>query len=352
MTVRRALWFGIILILSMTGLSCSDTASGSRSNAPSGVLQFQGAGATFPAPLYRVWVEEYRKRHPDILPIYLAIGSGEGTKQFMAGMVDFGASDAAMRDEEISAVPQGVQLVPVTAGSIVLAYNLEGLGGDLKLSRETYADIFLGNIKTWDDPRIRATNPGLRLPNTSIALVVRQDSSGTTYAFTNHLSAVSDRWRDRGPGVGRAVDWPGGAMVAPGNEGVAGRIKQNPGTLGYVEYGMAQRAGLQMAWLENKAGQFVQPYGGSGLATLLNVRMPDNLRVFFPDPDGQDSYPIVTYSWLLLYKKYADPHKAAALKQYVKWCLTEGQAFNETLGYVRLAPHVVARALAAVESIQ
>jgi phosphate transport system substrate-binding protein len=287
-----------------------------------------------------------------VLLSYDAVGSGEGTKQFMAGTVDFGASDAAMRDGEMAAVTRGVQLVPVVAGSIVLAYNVPGLDGDLKLKRDVYVDIFLNNITRWNDPRIRAANPDLNLPDDDIAIVVRQDSSGTTFAFTNHLSAISDAWRDRGPGVGKVIDWPGNAMVAPGNEGVAGRIKISEGSIGYVEYGMAQRTGLAMAWLENKAGEFIQPHGGSGLATLLNTDMPDNLRVFFPDPDGEDSYPIVTYSWLLLYKQYNDPQKAAALRRYVKWALTEGQAFNESLGYVRLAPHVVARAVQAVESIQ
>ena len=195
-------------------------------------------------------------------------------------------------------------------------------------------------------------NPGLRLPSDNIALVVRQDSSGTTYAFTNHLSAISDEWRDRGPGVGTLIDWPGNAMVAPGNEGVAGRIKISKGAIGYVEYGMASALDCRWPGWRTRPGSSSQPHGGSGLATLLNVPMPENLRVFFPDPDGQDSYPIVTYSWLLLYKQYDDRAKAAALKQYVKWCLTEGQAFNETLGYVRLAPQVIARTMAAVDSIR
>ena len=220
-----------------------------------GTLQLHGAGATFPAPLYKKWLEEYQKRHPDVQLSYDAIGSGEGTKRFMAGTVDFGASDAAMSDEEMAAVTRGVRLLPTVAGSIVLAYNLDGLGGDLKLTRDVYVDIFLGKIKVWDDPRIKAANARLRLPHDNIALVVRQDSSGTTYAFTNHLSAVSGQWRDHGPGVGRVIAWPGNSMVAPGNEGVAGRIKHSKGAIGYVEYGMAQRAGLTMAWLENKAGQ-------------------------------------------------------------------------------------------------
>ena len=280
MTARHGALLFVILAVCCSGLACSDTNPKQR--AAAGTLQLHGAGATFPAPLYKKWLEEYHRRHPEVQLSYDAVGSGEGTRRFMAGTVDFGASDAAMRDDQMAAVARGVQLLPTVAGSIVLAYNLEGLEGDLKLTRDVYVDIFLGKIKTWDDSRLKATNPGLRLPNDNIALVVRQDSSGTTYAFTNHLSAISDTWRDRGPGVGSVIDWPGNAMVAPGNEGVAGRIKMSQGAIGYVEYGIAQRAGLSMAWLENKAGQFVQPHGGSGLATLLNVDDAGESAGLFP----------------------------------------------------------------------
>jgi phosphate transport system substrate-binding protein len=283
---------------------------------------------------------------------YDAVGSGDGVKEFIAGRVDFGASDAAMSDAQIAEVARGVQLLPAVAGSIVLAYNLEGLRGDLKLTREVYVDIFLGKITRWDDVRIRRINPELNLPKSDIALVVRQDGSGTTYAFTNHLSAISDEWRDRGPGIGALIDWPGNAMAARGNEGVAGRITISQGSIGYVEFGTARRAWLPMAWLENKAGQLIEPHGGSGLATLLNTPLPENLRVFFPDPEGQDSYPIVTYSWLLVYKQYDDAQKLAALKHYVRWCLTTGQEFNEALGFVRLPPQIIARSLEALDSLR
>ena len=350
MRVREIALVWLAVLLASLGLGC--TSNEAKSGLATGTVQLTGAGATFPAPLYEKWFKVYQKQNPNVQVSYDAIGSGDGIKQFVAGSVDFGASDAAMKDEEIAKVERGVQLVPVVAGSIVLAYHLDGLGGELKLPRDVYVDIFLSVITTWDDPRIQAANPGLKLPRETIALAVRQDSSGTTYAFTNHLSAISETWRDRGPGVGTVIDWPGHAMVARGNEGVAGRIQQSANAIGYVEYGTAQRAGLKMAWLENQAGQFIQPHGGSGLATLLNVDMPDNLRVFFPDPAGADSYPIVTYSWLLLNKSYADAKKAVALKTYVKWCLTEGQAYNESLGYVRLSPKVVALAIQAVEAIQ
>jgi phosphate transport system substrate-binding protein len=352
MSARRFALLVFAVIVAVCGVDGMSYA-GSPVKGPSpGAIQVHGAGATFPAPLYKKWLEEYQKRRPDIALSYDAIGSGEGTKQFMAGIVDFGASDAAMSDAQIAEVRRGVQLVPMVAGSIVLAYNLEGLGGDLKLTRDVYVDIFLGKIKTWDDLRIKRINPDLHLPKIDIALVVRQDGSGTTYAFTNHLSAISDEWRDRGPGVGTLIDWPGNAMAARGNEGVAGRIKISAGSIGYVEYGMARRAGLSMAWLENKAGQMIEPHGGSGLATLMNTPLPENLRVFFPDPDGQDSYPIVTYSWLLLYRQYDDAPKLTALKHFVRWCLTAGQESNESLGFVRLPPPVIARAIAALDSIR
>lgn len=342
----------LVLAITLCIAVMSDGAEKTGKELPPGTIQLRGAGSTFAAPLQKKWLEAYQKHHPKVVVSYEVIGSGEGTKQFLAGAVDFGASDAALSDEEMAAVPSGAQLVPVMAGSIVLAYNLEGLGGPLKLSRAVYVDIFLGKITSWDDPRLQQLNPGLTLPHQDIIVVVRQDGSGTTFAFTNHLSAISPEWRERGPGVGSVVAWPSHPMTARGNEGVAGRIKLSQGAIGYVEYGIAQRGDLAMAWLENKAGAFIQPHGGSGLATLLNVPMPENLRVFAPDPDGEESYPIVTYSWLLLYKTYDNPQKGAALKDYVRWCLTEGQAFSEALGFVRLPPQVASRAVRAVDSIR
>jgi phosphate transport system substrate-binding protein len=348
MLSRLIAFLGVVWLCALTAACTSpppDNASASDT------VPLHGAGATFPAPLYKKWIEAYQKDHPKVLIHYDVVGSGEGTEKFLAGAVDFGASDAALSDEEIASVTRGVQLVPVTAGSLVLAYNLPDLGGDLKLKRDVYVDIFLGEITRWDDPRIAATNPDLKLPKNDITVVARSDSSGTTFAFTNHLSAISATWRDRGPGAVRVADWPGNTMLAPGNEGVAGRIQQSTGAIGYVQYGIARHAGLKMAWLENKAGRFIQPHGGSGLATLIQAQMPENLRIFLPDPDGRDSYPIVTYSWLLLYKQYDDAQKRDALKRYVQWCLTEGQTLNETLGYLRLAPHVVAQAMEAVEQL-
>jgi phosphate transport system substrate-binding protein len=236
---------------------------------------------------------------------------------------------------------------------VVLAYNLPGLGGDLRLRREVYADMFSGKIKAWDDARLRADNPGLALPHRSIALVVRQDGSGTTYALSSHLSAVSAAWRDAGPGVGTLLNWPGNTMRARGNEGVAGRIKVSEGSIGYVEYHFAKRLGLPMAQLENRAGRFVAPGAGSGQVALArNVKqMPANLRLFLPDPEGEDAYPIVSFSWLLLYERYGSGAKAAALKKFIAWGLTDGQAYSRELGYIPLPPEVASLSLIALERV-
>jgi phosphate transport system substrate-binding protein len=232
MNARRFAVLSLTVMIAVCSTSISGHAGSTGKVLPAGAVQLHGAGATFPSPLYKKWLEEYQKRRPEVVLSYDAIGSGEGAKQFIAGAIDFGASDAAMSDSQIAEVKRGVQLLPVVAGSIVLAYNLEGLGGDLKLTRDVYVDIFLGKITRWDDLRIRRINPGLKLPSSDIALAVRQDGSGTTSAFTHHLSAVSEEWRDRGPGVATLVDWPGNAMAARGNEGVAGRIKMSKGSIG------------------------------------------------------------------------------------------------------------------------
>ncbi len=313
-----------------------------------------GAGATFPAPLYQRWIKEFGKQHSDFTLFYAEVGSGEGIKRFMAGETDFGASDAAMNDDQIARVERGVQLIPATAGIIVLAYNLPSVHGELRLSREVYVDIFLGRIRNWNDERITRLNPDLKLPNLNIVTITRSDSSGTTWAFTNHLNSISPKWKEAGLSVGKKVDWPGNSMASRYNEGVAAKIKYSWGSIGYVEYGIAERAGLAMAALENKAGLYVEPTDESGTNTLANTstQMPPNLRMFLPDPEGTDSYPIVTYTWLLLFQSYADKTKAARVKQFVQWGLTEGQNFAPEYGYAPLPEPVAAAALKALAEVR
>ncbi len=333
-------WAAALMILLVSGLLVSCQRKVEEPGPPQ--IKISGAGATFPAPLYKKWIEEYQKAHKDVAINYDAVGSGEGIKRFQNQDVDFGASDAAMTDEQMAKVARGAKLIPATAGTIVLLYNLKGLAGPLKLPREVYAGIFSGSIKRWNDPRITQANPGLNLPDSAIIPVTRLDSSGTTFAFTNHLGAINPSWRDQGPGVGTLVQWPENSMTARGNEGVAGRIKITAGAIGYVEYGYAQRAGLPMAWLENQAGNFIQPSPDSGLDTLVNtqVDMPPNLRMFFPDPPGKSSYPLVTYSWILLYGNYPDGKKGAVVKNFIEWGITDGQRYAESLGYCPLPDFV------------
>lgn len=317
-------------------------------------LMLRGAGATFPAPLYKKWISEYAKANPGIAIDYRDVGSGEGQKRFVDESVDFGASDAALSDEQIAKVKAGAALIPATAGMVVLAYNLPGLNGPLKLSRTTYVDLLAGRIPKWNDARIQAINPELKLPNKNVVLVARQDSSGTTFALTNHLAAISGKWNEAGRGVGNVVAWNGNVMLARGNEGVAARIKVSDGAIGYVEYGFAKRLKLSMAELENKNGQYVAPNAASGQAAIAaNLkRIPANLRAYLPDPEGDAAYPIVSLSWLLLYERYADANKGAALKRFVSWALTDGQSLGGDLGYIALPGDLIERSKAAAEAIR
>jgi len=311
--------------------------------------QLSGAGATFPAPLYQRWAVEYNKQVPTIKVNYQSIGSGAGVKNFLQGVVDFGASDAAMTDEEMAKSPRGAVLVPATAGSVVLAYNLEGVP-NLKLTRAAMAGIFLGKITKWNDPAIVAANPDIPLPDRAINVAYRSDGSGTTFVFTQHLAAISPEF-DEEVGFDKSVTFPVG-VGGKGNEGVTALIKQTPGTIGYIEYGYAQQNKLAVASLENKSGNFIAPTAESGAAALASVEMPANLRVWPVDTDAPDGYPISSFSWLLLYKKYDDAAKLKALKDFVTYGLTEGQTFAGDLGYIPLPESVVAKANAALSSIE
>jgi phosphate transport system substrate-binding protein len=311
--------------------------------------QLSGAGATFPAPLYQRWAVEYNKTNPGVQVNYQSVGSGAGVKQFTQGTVDFAASDAAMSDEEIAKVKAGAVMIPATAGSIVIAYNLPGVT-DLKLSREAYAGIFLGKITTWNDPIIAKDNAGVNLPNLPINVAYRSDGSGTTFVFTQHLSAISPEFKEE-IGTDKSVTWATG-VGGKGNEGVTALVKQAPGTIGYVEYGYAVHNGLSTASLQNKSGNFVKPTDESGAATLASVTLPENLRIWPVDPTGAQDYPIATFTWLLLYKSYPDAAKAKALKEFVTYGLTEGQKFAPELGYIALPASVVEKSKAALETIK
>ena len=315
----------------------------------SSAQQLSGAGATFPAPLYQRWGVEYNKVHPEVQVNYQSVGSGAGVKNFTAGVVDFGASDAAMSDAEIAKVPKGVVMIPATAGEIAFAYNLPGVD-KLNLSREAMAGIYLGTVTKWNDPAIAKANPGAKLPDLPIQVAYRSDGSGTTFVFTQHLSAISKDFHDK-VGTDKSVTFPVG-VGGKGNEGVTALVKQSPGAIGYVEFGYAKGNGLAMANLENKFGKFVSPGGEAGAATLASIKLPENLRIWPVDPEGAGDYPIVSFTWLLLYKKYDDAAKLKALKDFVAYGLTTGQSFSEALGYIPLPAPVVEKAQAALATVQ
>jgi phosphate transport system substrate-binding protein len=355
--IRITLLAALVVLL---GVACGCSSQADNKAvlaAPPGGVLLQGAGATFPSPLYKEWFTAYHADHPKTLITYDVVGSGEGIRRFLGEnlkkedeRVDFGASDAALRDDQLVEVPKGALMLPVTAGSVVLAYNLPDFEGELKLSRRAYAGIFLGEIKYWNDPLIAKSNPGVKLPRLTIARVVRQEGSGTTYAFTRHLDAINEEWRARyGPAI--LVNWPGDAMRATGNEGVAGRIKQSVGSIGYVNFDFARKIGLKVATLENKEGNYIRPSVSAGTTALAGAQMPENLRVFVPDPPGADAYPIVTFTWILLYKNYPDSAKATAVRDLFHWCLTDGQKYSADLGYMPLPPNVAQKALSALDGI-
>ncbi len=312
--------------------------------------QLSGAGASFPAPLYQRWAKDFGTANPKIQVNYQSVGSGAGVKQFTQGTVDFGASDAAMKDEEIAKVSQGVVMIPAAAGSIVIAFNLPGVT-ELKLTREALAGIFLGTVTKWNDPAIAKANEGAKLPDMPISVAKRSDGSGTTFVFSKHLAAISPKFAEE-CGVDKSTDaWPVG-VGGKGNEGVTALIKQAPGTVGYVEYGFAEHNGLAMASLQNKSGNFIKPTPESGASTLAHVELPANLRIWPEDPTGADDYPIATFTWLLLYKKYPDAAKLKALKEFVTYGLTEGQKVAPELGYIPLPAPVVEKCKAALATIE
>jgi phosphate transport system substrate-binding protein len=314
--------------------------------SPGESVKIQGAGASFPAPLYVKWFKDYKSKNKGVQIDYQSVGSGQGVKSFIDGTVDFGASDAAMTPEEMKKVEKGVVLLPMTAGTIVIPFNLEGVK-ELKLSREALTGIFSGKITKWNDPAIAKTNEGTSLPDKTINVVVRSDSSGTTYVFTKHLAAISPEF-DKSVGVNKMPSWPVGTK-SKGNEGVTASITTTPGSIGYIEYSYAK--GLSVAALENKAGQFVKASTASAQAALDGAEMPADLIAWVPDPEGKEAYPIVTYTWIMAYKSY-EKKKAEALKGVLEYCLTTGQESSEALGYVPLSPKVVAKVKEALGQIK
>ena len=338
------------------GSSSSDTSKPAAATTPGvggGDVDLTGAGATFPAPIYKKWFDTYATQ-TGVKINYQAIGSGGGIKQLQEQTVDFGASDGPMSDAELAGAKGGPVLhIPTVLGPVVITYNLPQLKEPLKLTGPVIADIFLGKITKWNDARITALNSGVALPAQDILVVHRSEGSGTTYIFSDYLSAVSADWA-KAPGKGKDLQWPVG-LGGKGNDGVTGQVKQTPGAIGYVELAYAKQNALPAAAVKNKAGNFVTPSVESATAAAAGTieKLPPNsdYRISIVDAPGAQAYPISSFTWILVYKDQKDPVKGKKIVDFLKWALHDGEAAAAALDYAPLPPALVARLDSQISAI-
>jgi phosphate transport system substrate-binding protein len=329
----------ILAVALLTGVSTTASAQ----------LMINGAGATFPYPIYSKWFDEYAKVDPSVRFNYQSIGSGGGQKQILAQTVDFGASDGPMSDDNLAKAPGKILHLPTVAGAVVMTYNLPG-NPALNLDGETIADIFLGKIKKWNDSKITALNSGASLPDKEIVVAHRSDGSGTTFIFTDYLSKISSEWKGK-VGTNTSVNWPTG-IGGKGNEGVAGQVKQTPGALGYVELIYATQNKMPYADVKNAAGEFVKPTIESVTAALAAADIPDDFRFSMTNASGKNAYPIAGPTWLLVYEQQKDANKGKKLVEFLKWALTDGEKMAKDLEYAPLPESVQQRVLKQIGEIK
>lgn len=312
-------------------------------------VTLNGAGATFPAPLYQRYFQQFSQKNSNVRVNYQAVGSGAGVRQMIAGTVDFAGSDVAMKNEEMARVGRGVIFIPTAGGPVAVVYNLPGVN-NLKLSREALPAIFSGQITNWNDPRIASANPGVNLPNQPIRLAVRADSSGTSFIFSNHLSAINPYFRGRVT-TSTTPNWPGNPLRGQGNPGVAQSVRQTRGAIGYVEFSFAKSANMQTAQVQNRTGAYVAPSMQTANQALAGVDFNQDFRVNFTEfGNPNQGYPIVGLTWMMVYKQYPQPGKANAVKRLVQWVMTDGQQINDDLNYTRIPAPIASRVVQAVNS--
>ncbi|MGA2810751.1 MAG: phosphate ABC transporter substrate-binding protein PstS [Candidatus Acidiferrum sp.] len=321
-----------------------------------GALLINGAGATFPYPIYSKWFDEYHKKFGNIQINYQSLGSGAGIKQVTEGTVDFGASDGPMNPDQLKAYSDkhgsGILHFPTVLGAAVPIYNIPGVTASLNFTPEALAGIFLGRITKWNDAAIAGANSGVKLPATDIVVIHRSEGSGTTYIWTDYLSKVSPDWKTK-VGTGASINWPVG-LGGKGSEGVSGLIKQTPGAVGYVELIYAVQTKIDYGTVKNSSGAFIKADFNSVSAAAAGAAksMPDDFRVSITDAPGKTAYPIASFTWLLIPEKFTDAGKRDALKGFIKWALTDGQAYAENLSYAKIPKEIVAKELKAIDKIQ
>ena len=343
-TRRSTVW--VVAAAIAATAACGGSSSADRP------VQINGAGATFPYPIYSKWFSEYNTLNPSVRINYQSIGSGGGVRQLQNRTVFFGASDYPMTDQQLAGAPGAILHLPAVVGSVVPIYNLSGVTAELNFTGPILADIFLGRIAKWNDPALAAVNPGVTLPDRAITVVHRSDGSGTTFVWVDYLAKVSPEWKEK-VGVATSVNWPVG-LGGKGNEGVAGLVKLTDGAIGYVEPVYATQNQIAFGAVQNAAGRFVKASSASVTAVADGAApsIPDDFRVSITNAPGDEAYPIASFTWLLFYENPADKAHAAAMVDFMKWALTDGQAFASELGYSPLPQSVVDRELAALDRIQ
>jgi phosphate transport system substrate-binding protein len=315
-----------------------------------GQTTLNGAGATFPYPMYSKWFSDYNKLHPDVQINYQSIGSGGGIRQVLNGTVDFGASDGPMSDDQLKEAKTRILHIPTVMGAVVPAYNVPGVSGEIKFTPEALAGIFLGKIQKWNDAAITQANPGVKFPDTSIIVVHRSDGSGTTFIFTDYLSKVSKEWEST-VGKGTSPKWPVG-LGGKGNEGVAGQIRQLGGSVGYIELIYAAENKITYGSVKNAAGNFVKATLDSVTEAAASApKMPADFRVSITDAPGKNAYPISSFTWLLIPEQAKDPNKGKIMADFLAWMLADGQKMATQLSYAPLPPNVVEKVKAAAKQI-
>lgn len=338
---------GAILLLSAVGMMAAP-----RHALPADTVLLNAAGATFPYPIYSKWFDVYHQKFPNVQINYQSIGSGGGIRQVLAGTVDFGASDGPMTDQMLGQAKVKILHFPTVLGADVPTYNIPGVTGELNFTQNALADIFLGKVTKWNDPQMAKANPGVNMPNKDIVVIHRSDGSGTTYIWVDFLSKASQEWSTK---VGKAtsVNWPVG-LGGKGNEGVSGLVQQTPYALGYVELIYAIQNHIPYGKVQNSSGKYIKADLASVTAAAASAanNMPEDFRVSITNAPGATSYPISSFTWLLIPSKIADPAKRDAIKGFLKWMLTDGQNYNEGLAYARLPKAVAAREMKAIALIQ
>jgi phosphate transport system substrate-binding protein len=309
-----------------------------------------GAGASFPNPIYSKWFSEYNKLHPDVQINYQSLGSGAGIRQVLSGTVDFGASDSPMTDEQLAQAKTKILHIPTVLGAVVPAYNLPGIGAEIKFTPEALAGIFLGKIQKWNDPALIQANPGVKFPDKPIVVIYRSEGSGTTFIFTDYLSKISQEWSNS-VGKGASIKWPTG-IGDKGNEGVAGQIRQLEGAIGYIELIYAVENKITYGSVKNAAGNFVKASLGGVTEAAASVKnMPADFRVSITNAPGKTAYPISSFTWLLIPMQAKDPKKGKIIADFLDWMVSDGQKMTSQLSYAPLPASVVEKVKAAIKQI-